>query len=401
MTENRHIALKLANELEVLPEIPDISSLLSGRLERGFYTLQPQIIRDIPAHIQRRCGGKNVPPWWERDRRQYSNALRVFYLKEAYVFLKAGIVVSPQGEVMSSTYSEAKYLYGRFSDLPHVSMSENGEERLLAPAGPQAVRRLVTMPWGGLHNYGHFVLDCLTSVAVFNDVAADGGWKHLFPPLKSWHTGHLDLLNTREVEERAEDVVVCRDVLWTNNMDHHLQRPNESIMRLRRLYALEDKGGDQKIWLSRAGDDKRRYADNDKLEARLSEIGFRIVRPETLSVSAQRDLFSSAALVVGFTGAAFANALFCSPRAKIIEIQPSLMGGIWVRNLAAFVGCEWIPYFCASSRSTPPVVIGGKPRHHIGIDIELDVEDFLNFLSNIETDAGRPDTPAASTGAPC
>jgi len=69
---------------------------------------------------------------------------------------------------------------------------------------------------------------------------------------------------------------------------------------------------------------------------------FECVSPETLSFTDQVRLFSNAEAVIGATGAAFANIIFCSPSCKItilIGDHPETPYGYWV-NIAAAVGAR-------------------------------------------------------------
>ena len=50
--------------------------------------------------------------------------------------------------------------------------------------------------------------------------------------------------------------------------------------------------------------------------------GFEVVRPETMSVREQIQLFSSSEIIVGVHGAALAFTVFCHPQTTVIEIHP-------------------------------------------------------------------------------
>ncbi len=58
-----------------------------------------------------------------------------------------------------------------------------------------------------------------------------------------------------------------------------------------------------------------------ELVKRLAALGFRIVTPERLSAVQQIRAFSSAELVVGPSGSAMFNVVFCHPGTKIIDIE--------------------------------------------------------------------------------
>ena len=58
-----------------------------------------------------------------------------------------------------------------------------------------------------------------------------------------------------------------------------------------------------------------------ELVARLTDLGFRIIEPETLSVTDQILAFSSAEMVVGPSGSGMFNVAFCHPGTKVIDIE--------------------------------------------------------------------------------
>jgi capsular polysaccharide biosynthesis protein len=77
-------------------------------------------------------------------------------------------------------------------------------------------------------------------------------------------------------------------------------------------------------WLSRAGLPAGfgGFAGEAEVEARLAAKGWRILRPETLSLAAQADLFATARVVAGTIGSAFHAALLCAtPRAGLVLVH--------------------------------------------------------------------------------
>ncbi|MEG2494708.1 MAG: glycosyltransferase 61 family protein [Mucinivorans sp.] len=64
-----------------------------------------------------------------------------------------------------------------------------------------------------------------------------------------------------------------------------------------------------------------RNFNQDKLFVQLQELGFEKVMTDKLSVAQQVNLFSSAQIIVGGTGAAFTNILFCQTGCKVYIIN--------------------------------------------------------------------------------
>jgi capsular polysaccharide biosynthesis protein len=99
-------------------------------------------------------------------------------------------------------------------------------------------------------------------------------------------------------------------------------------------------------------------------QSRIREIcvrdSFECVSPETLSFLDQARLFSSADEIIGATGAAFANIIFCSPSCKVtilIGDHPETPYGYWA-NIAAAVGVR-VRYILGQSEAP---ISAGKHR---------------------------------------
>ena len=84
----------------------------------------------------------------------------------------------------------------------------------------------------------------------------------------------------------------------------------------------------------------RKVKNADAIEAALQKQGFEVVEPEKLTFRQQAEVFSNAAVIIGSTGAAFANLLFVHPAARIyimISKQPGTSYWYW-QNMARAAG---------------------------------------------------------------
>ena len=78
----------------------------------------------------------------------------------------------------------------------------------------------------------------------------------------------------------------------------------------------------RKIYLSRGDASFRRLSNEAELIPLLESHGFEIITPTSLDVPSQARLFAEADVIAGPAGAAFANLIFASPGARVIEIAP-------------------------------------------------------------------------------
>jgi Glycosyltransferase 61 len=117
-----------------------------------------------------------------------------------------------------------------------------------------------------------------------------------------------------------------------------------------------------------------RNANNaNEIEDMLIAEGFFVIEPEKLSFSEQVNLFSNAEVLVGVTGAAFANLIFCKPETKIIILisdYKNMIYGYW-QNMACAVGNKVI-YVIGECADRPS---------QLHSNFQIDLPDLLDAIS--------------------
>lgn len=96
--------------------------------------------------------------------------------------------------------------------------------------------------------------------------------------------------------------------------------------------------GPEKIYLSRRGTPRRRFASEAELMPALAARGFVAIQPETLSVVDQVRCLGSARWIVAPHGAALANMVFAPPGARVMELFHPQHKNRCYKNLAAACG---------------------------------------------------------------
>lgn len=84
----------------------------------------------------------------------------------------------------------------------------------------------------------------------------------------------------------------------------------------------------------------RNISNSEDVEAMLITQGFIVIEPEKLSFIEQVNIFSNSDIIVGATGAAFGNLIFCNAKTKIIILTSdykNMIYGYW-QNMAHAVG---------------------------------------------------------------
>jgi capsular polysaccharide biosynthesis protein len=390
------------DELEALPHRSTVADLLEDGSDRGRLELLPgSNVRASSWHPGAVAlkGGSYSPPWWSDDPVIESKAAHLFRLRDAYYVPRFGVVISGAGEVMQTSMAQAAYPTPDLSLLPHAERV--GDETVLdiPPDLDRLERIVVSMPWGAIYNYGHFLLDCLPTVAAVLEIPELEAYTFAFPSLQPWHRRHLELLGVHGRVELGEgdarwrgSIFQVSDLVFSSAMGHNLYHPNVNYRTVRdRQLArkLSTPFAYEKIYITRRGNPKRVFCSERTLEERLRELGFAIVAPEHHTIDEQIDIFRNADVIVGCAGAAFANVVYCRPDTTVVEITPSgmvtptMIGGIWVRNICVIVGCRWRPYYCEEEPPDEPTLVAGIERRELGRSFDLDVDDLLGYIESV------------------
>lgn len=129
----------------------------------------------------------------------------------------------------------------------------------------------------------------------------------------------------------------------------------------------------KRFYISRKNAVHRKFNDDDIAKA-LVPYGFQVVYPEEHSFAEQMALFSGAEFIIGGTGAAFANLLFCNKGAKVVIINPIANHiQLPVFSIIAYIRkCQLYYYEPQATKS-----------ESVHADCIVDTQDFLSKLQKI------------------
>ncbi len=128
--------------------------------------------------------------------------------------------------------------------------------------------------------------------------------------------------------------------------------------------------GPEKIYLSRRGAPRRRFASEAELMPALAARGFVCLQPETMSVAEQARGLGSARWIVAPHGAALANMVFAPPGARVMEFFHPQHKNQCYENLAAACGHRY------ASLEGQAINRLGEPR----LEYEVEVPAMLAML---------------------
>lgn len=185
-------------------------------------------------------------------------------------------------------------------------------------------------------NYFHWLFECLPRAIVALDQPEYEDWPLLVDaglPAQNLHalqrlSGEREILKISHREmRRVEELVFPGVFSFTHdNFSSHVRAEDfviapEAVQLLRkRLLPTAGSASGRKLYIARDRARVRRMLDEQQIQAALQAQGFDIIRPEDLSFGEQIELFSSASLIVGPTGAGLSNMVFSPPGCQVIVL---------------------------------------------------------------------------------
>jgi capsular polysaccharide biosynthesis protein/Tfp pilus assembly protein PilF len=138
----------------------------------------------------------------------------------------------------------------------------------------------------------------------------------------------------------------------------------------------EQKTGDKRIYISRAGTPHRSLSNEPQVLDMLKQRGFDCYPLGSMSLADQAALFSQAEIAIGPHGAGFTNMVFAPRGAKILELIPNQDLPPYFLGIAQAVGLEHFSLTGQLTRSA-------KPRTRSWWHFEIDVKQLARQLDDL------------------
>ncbi|MBO9545863.1 glycosyltransferase 61 family protein [Caulobacter sp.] len=293
-----------------------------------------------------------------------------------------GAVFDDEGRVLEPTIRSALSYTPTLAALPNAWREGETTQFELPGEAIQIPRATVFMSWGGLHSYASFLLGDLPALVAAEQAGALATHPPITPPLLPWQAQLLDLT----LGGAMKPVVVEAPIVRLGEAMFPAPEPSLGAARehiLARVAVPDDPSAPKRIYVSRRGALKGELLNEAELEMALEARGFLVVRPQEWSIRDQIILFHRAELVVGATGVAMANVLFCRPGTKVVEIQPDSLTGDWVRDLARRIGAQARTFVAPAMPDETEILIEGLAPPASAFTWRLDLDAFLPFLDEV------------------
>lgn len=323
-----------------------------GELKTPIYLLA----NDVPYKVRepRRVGcdsrescGTFPPIMANRFRGVAASAYSSSFLKDSLVFLPEYYVAHPQALV-----NDGHMLFWQ---------SESGKGLVHQPQ--IYPKQSGIMAFGtGVENWYHWLIEILPTVYLARNLPPEYDNYPLVVPYDVLKVPQfkdsLDLVRgTREVEALGRDLYKFEDLIAVDKLTREPMNMRCGVWPRAEDYAfdpvalndyrrhilsqlnVESVTADRKLFLAR-GNNRRSY-NQDELLAIAEHHGFEAVYPEQLSFKEQVELYATARFIVGPSGAAFANSLFCSEGARLLSwVLNEYSGFCSFSNIATAVGAD-------------------------------------------------------------
>jgi tetratricopeptide (TPR) repeat protein len=213
----------------------------------------------------------------------------------------------------------------------------------------EAIDCAFVTPSAGWLNYGHVVVDILSTLAIYERLGLS------CPIVVPGRVGnvHAELIRASGVLDEtpvftASDVrgTLLRVAVCPQAVSAQLLRDWCETVVQRTVGAADPEVRDQILYISRANSARRPLANEEQLEEMLrTDWGCRIVRIQDLSHPEQLRHAQQARLIIGPHGAGLTTTLFAPRTTPLIELLPTAYAKRYYAHLAAVSGRLYLPIF--------------------------------------------------------
>jgi capsular polysaccharide biosynthesis protein len=131
---------------------------------------------------------------------------------------------------------------------------------------------------------------------------------------------------------------------------------------------IQQKTQSDLIFLARGND--RREFNEDEIHDIAIQHGFRLVHMETLSFREQVEVMFGAKVIIGASGAAFSNILFCQKGARVLSwLPPQFKGFLSFTNLADAVGADMRYVFSQPLQPIADTHDAYRAKYHLDLNV--------------------------------
>jgi capsular polysaccharide biosynthesis protein len=286
-------------------------------------------------------------------------------------------IVGVQGECVTSDnlLIESYSFYYKDSRATHRSLwGIHGPTRVLRVDKP-----VYALVGKGAYNIGHFLLEVLPKLDLFQQLSRDSSAAIYMPTSNSFHreiAAHL--FGTRQVVSATEHPFIESPQVFAAGVPQPYGQIRPWATNFVRELLSDFRGTPvdcPRLLVSRQKASRRRLANWEEVQSWALSKGFRVVNLEDFSFAEQAELFRRAQFVIAPHGAGLANLIFADKKPSVIELLSADVATnpqIWYWALADNLG---LPY------GALPCGCGANPDSDLTVDMQK-LEALWKRMSN-------------------
>ena len=301
--------------------VPDVvlqptEGTLIRSLDAPNYTMHAPNIKEldsIPASVR-----SVLQPSWD-TREVPGRPVSIYQFRDVYLALE-GLVFTEDGrpiDVTRTHHSDMEICEG----MMMVAEARSKGSAVTIEKGVLAESR-------GASNYGHFILEMLPRAWLARS-RLNLNWPAIIHAAGtqiqevSRQALHCAGFLADEVLAVSRDAVFVRDLIFVDGLIGSPYISTIVLDCLDELTAQVSAAGARKVYVPRAPAFTRDFEDEPAAAAALADLGFERTPTFGMTFEAQVALFRGATEIVGVTGAALTNILFCRPGTRVVVFSPA------------------------------------------------------------------------------
>lgn len=242
----------------------------------------------------------------------------------------------------------------RYENIDGILISQKENLALLRYDGILCNKKLksgIILSGKFCHNYYHQMYEIMIKLLVIEDAFIPDEIPLVVDQVTFSVKSFRQLFDSLNITGRKIEIIEAKEIIEFENLYYisavNIIPPNRvhlsddisydiifdiSLLRLLRERLLAVKSNNhfpKKIFISRKSSSNRKY-NEDEVVLLVKKYGYTVVAPEEYNLFDQISLFNEAESIVGASGAAFSNILFCKKNCQIICFQPRRL------NISAF-----------------------------------------------------------------
>jgi capsular polysaccharide biosynthesis protein len=300
----------------------------------------------------------------ERIEECESPAVMIHMLDDATIIGQTNVVIAGEkGNLVSEVYvtsdSRADLSFGYLVGIYH------NQAYYADPLDCEEIDKGIDLTHPGSYNYYHFAIEVLSRIIVADNVDELRDYPILVDEVVKTIPNFMTLLDLVKREHKViwisknkkyhvKKLVYPSSVTWmpTNYKNEREIKTDDYAFSEKILWELKNRlesGLDldveqyKRIYISREDISTSRLINEKQIEMLFANAGYEIVHPERMTIYEQAKLFHSAKHIVGVTGGALTNIIFCQPGTVFSCIIPSEFNFQMYSTIANIMGLK--PFF--------------------------------------------------------